>query len=560
LRARSLGPAVLLLAVLLSVTGRSWALGLGEINLDSALNERLRAEIPLLEVQGLQAEEIMVSLASSADFERVGVERFFYLTDLRFEVDVSRAGTAVIRVISSKPITEPYLNFLVQVLWPQGRMLKEYTLLLDPPTYSQAAAPAVRQPEQAAPGEAGRGVVERMPEPADAPAAATRVEPALSTAPAASPLDQGVVGNEYRMTDRTDTLWRIASRTRPTSAVSVQQTMLAIQRLNPEAFINGNINRLKAGHTLRLPTEADALAVGSAEALAQVAAQDRNWRNAGVEGASSAVAERPPVDSGSAAPATARAALDGTQRSPETASAAAAAEGQLRIVAGAGDSLAGAAETEREREQLTVALEEQDRLNREVADLAEQLDREKELAANQLAVRERQLEVKDEQIAQMQAELARLRTAEQDPAEQPQNQDQNISAAQDQAWWQQSYVMGAGAGVLVLLLVGGLIAARRRRADDLAPGMAEPIVTAPVAGITRPRVAVQAPTAGLAGAQVTAEDGFNPNANDFVHALTVQPDGKILAGGRFTQIGGQPRNRIARLRDRILAGKGAMER
>ncbi|MBX3706850.1 MAG: hypothetical protein KF911_09445 [Pseudomonadales bacterium] len=222
---------------------------------------------------------------------------------------------------------------------------------------------------------------------------------------------------------------------------------------------------MKAGMTLRLPTEEEARALSQAEALEQVALQDRAWRG---ESVADAGAQPPPA----AAPAAGPAAIDA---SPAPASAPAAtetAEGRLRIVAGAGDSPVatvepGAGETTvggAPAPDLAAALEERDRLAREVSDLASQLDREKELAANQLAVKDRLLEVKDQQMAEVEAELARLREAGLAAAP-AQSQDQN--ARRDApAWWQSPLVMGAGAGVVVLLLAVALVAARRRRAEQ----------------------------------------------------------------------------------------------
>ena len=109
-------------ACLTLIASHSWGLGLGEIKLDSALNEKLSAQIELIDASSLQPTEIMVSLASLEDFERIGVERFYLLTDLHFEVDFGTRGIPVVMVSTSLPITEPYLNFLVEVLWPNGRL------------------------------------------------------------------------------------------------------------------------------------------------------------------------------------------------------------------------------------------------------------------------------------------------------------------------------------------------------------------------------------------------------------------------------------------------------
>ena len=458
-------------SALLAAASSSWALGLGDIELDSALNEKLDAQIELFDAEGLQPTEVIVSLASADDFERIGVERFFFLTDLRFEVAFGPEGVRHVQVTSTQPVTEPYLNFLVEVLWPSGRLLKEYTLLLDPPTFSPAPAPAVAAPSQSRQQDSGAGRVQR--EPRQAASSGTRVQLAPGRGGEPSPLDDGVVDGEYRMTDRNDTLWSIAARTRPSDAVSVQQNMLAIQRLNPDAFLNDNINLLKAGYTLRLPTEQQALSLTDAEAGQQVAMQNEDWRalqrGEAPRSRGDAPARQVAAEDGSGS--NLRAPVDATPRGDAPA-AERGPDGQLRIVAGAGETAAGGTDAET-AEALNAAREEQDRLGREVESLTEELSREKELASNQIAVKDRQLEVKDQQIAEMQAELERLRQQAGQQGTTTQSQNQSASAAK--AWWQSPFVLWGGAGAVVLLLVYGLIAARRRRAeaDDFYPEVSE---------------------------------------------------------------------------------------
>ena len=114
-------------ALVVFIAGKSFALGLGEIELDSALNQNFSATIPVTRHGGLAEYEVLVSLASEDDFRRVGVERFFYLTNIRFKLVVANNGSLVIALSTPKPISEPYLNFLVEVRWPNGRLLKEFT-------------------------------------------------------------------------------------------------------------------------------------------------------------------------------------------------------------------------------------------------------------------------------------------------------------------------------------------------------------------------------------------------------------------------------------------------
>ncbi|MCW8847684.1 MAG: pilus assembly protein FimV, partial [Sedimenticola sp.] len=111
----------------------SLAVGLGDIQLKSALNQYLDAEINLLSVDKDEISDIKVTLASPEAFRRSGIERPFILSKLRFQADETKDGKTIIRVSSRDPIREPFLNFLIEVNWPKGKLLREYTVLLDPP-------------------------------------------------------------------------------------------------------------------------------------------------------------------------------------------------------------------------------------------------------------------------------------------------------------------------------------------------------------------------------------------------------------------------------------------
>jgi pilus assembly protein FimV len=241
-------------------SGMAQALGLGGLTVKSTLNQPLLAEIELTEVQDLNASQVVPSLATSAEFAQAGVSRAAILDDLTFTPVVTPGGKSVLRITSSKPIRDPYVKFLVQVLWPNGRALREYSLLLDPPKFSPQAAAAAAQLPSTAPATA----------PAQAPVN-TAAAPAPSTpAPAPEPkFTQYTTANN-------DTLWEIAERVN--NGGTVQQTMLAIQALNPDAFIAGNINRLKKGQVLRLPSPQESTALAQPRAVAEVAEQNRAWR------------------------------------------------------------------------------------------------------------------------------------------------------------------------------------------------------------------------------------------------------------------------------------------
>lgn len=230
-------------------SGYGLALGLGDLHLQSALNQPLSATIELRDVAGIGPGDIRASLASAEAFERAGIGRPFFLTDLRF-VPTVIDSRLVIRVESSRPVREPYLNFLVQLDRPDGALLREYTVLLDPPLY---APTPVTIDSVAAPRAAVQSAVAPVPAPARAPA--REVAPA-AVAPEA--------GSERYRTRPGDSLWSIARTTRRSEAVSLQQQMDAILALNPQAFVNGDPTRLRSDQVLTLPA-------GSREDRARVA-------------------------------------------------------------------------------------------------------------------------------------------------------------------------------------------------------------------------------------------------------------------------------------------------
>ncbi|MGH8193059.1 MAG: FimV/HubP family polar landmark protein [Woeseiaceae bacterium] len=266
----SLRLARLWLLLGLFLAGEVLALGLGDIELDSALNEPLRAEIRLVSATAEDLAGLKVSLASAETFERYGLHRPLYLTRLTFAVEPSgRADGNVIRVSSQEPITEPFVTFLVEATWPRGRLLREYTVLLDPPTFApppaSGSSEAVTAPSRAAPADSGR--IER-PSPA---ALEPQLQPATQAPDATAPFDARQGGTVE--VQRGDTLWGIAERMRPDSRLTMNQTMVAIYEANPEAFAD-NINRLTAGATLRIPGADEIFNISRNDATSQVAQQN----------------------------------------------------------------------------------------------------------------------------------------------------------------------------------------------------------------------------------------------------------------------------------------------
>ena len=278
--ARKLAAVVFLLGGLHAASALS--LGLGGLQLQSFLNEPLNASVELVDMGGMHADEVIIRLASRDDFERFGLDRPYFLSSIKFQVSVQKNGAASIILSSEEPVLEPYLEFILEARWPSGRLLREYTVLLDPPLFTEVEALA---------GSAGQrvDVIDAVPARTkndnEAISRGTLVEiPSIGAAPGAMPQrDYNATavlsprpGSRY-MINQADTLWRIASLAKPRGA-SVQQTMLDIQRLNPDAFVDGNINTVKAGYIVDLPGESDISSADASLALAEVREQNAAWR------------------------------------------------------------------------------------------------------------------------------------------------------------------------------------------------------------------------------------------------------------------------------------------
>ena len=388
---RKLVIAVAAASALMS-TGMVQALGVGDINLRSSLNQPLDAEIDLLQVRDLTSEEIRSMLATPDDFGRAGIERTFFLTDLKFTPVVKPNGKSVIRVTSSRPVSEPYLNFLMEVRWPSGKVLREFTVLLDPPLYQPASV--VSSTPVTAPTSSAARVAPLQPSIAPAQPRGNSPYQQPAPQPAASPQRSST---EWR-TNRSDTLWEVALKSMPSGA-NVHQTMLAIQDLNPGAFINGNINQLKSGQTLKLPTREQAAVRTGSEAVAEVAAQNRAWQ----EGRSA------PSRTATSEPSAPQ--LDARQRdSAGNAPEEVDASDSLRLVSGedeqvtegAGDGSANASNTAQLRDSLDRTKEQLDAAEREKSEMGERLDD----VQGQLETLQRLLELKDAQLAALQQEIS----------------------------------------------------------------------------------------------------------------------------------------------------------
>lgn len=365
----------LAIALALGVTD-AFALGLGAIQVRSGLNQPLIAEIPIIQGAPGEAEGLVVQLASDEDFERVGLSRSSIGVPVEFSLGKNARGEPVIKVSSAEIVREPFLGFLVEANWPKGRLLREYTVLLDPPTMapaikgSSAIAVAAQEPE--------RATTQALPE--------TRREPAAAPAPAAKPATvrnepkpvsapRAATGSDYGPVAAGETLGEIARATRPSDSVSVNQMMLALLKSNPGSFYKDNINALKRGAVLRIPSPDEIAASGSTrDAAVAVRSQIDEWRG-GMRTTPTLVADTAPVAS---APSKASAPSTATPSSGERLALVPPREGKAGQnaadrpsggTAGGSGDVASKAELARIKEALTSREQETGELKSRVKDL-----------------------------------------------------------------------------------------------------------------------------------------------------------------------------------------------
>ena len=411
----------ILVALALGYPQGASALALGDLKVRSSLNEPFEAEIDLLSVRGDDLADLRAKLASPEEFLRAGVDRPYVLSRLRFKVEERPGGKAVLKVSTRQPVKEPFLNFLLEMNWPQGRLVREYTALLDPPVYGAAATarvqgPVVRAKPEPLPPPLEMPVAEgpARPEPVkpvevQSPPAAVAAEPKAASegAKAAAPAPEPKVGGaeSYGPVRSGDTLWSIANRVRPDASVSTQQMMVALLQANPEAFAMGNVNALKSGYVLRVPDRGSLDAVTHAQALADLRRQQTAWED--YRQGAARTARPAPTAVAAAAPARKPVA------EPAPAPVAVAPQSRLELVAagteeGSGTRRGGG--TTALKRELTVLQEDLDGRRREIAELQSRLA-EAEALIQDL---QRLIKLKDETLSalQQQALVAQAKAEE----------------------------------------------------------------------------------------------------------------------------------------------------
>ncbi|MGH8123252.1 MAG: type IV pilus assembly protein FimV, partial [Rudaea sp.] len=276
------------LAVALALaTGQVAALGLGPIQVKSGLNQPLVAEIAVTTDSPAEANDLRVDLATAEDFQRVGLNRDRVGTPIDFAVASNGRGQTLIKVTTKEAVREPFLDFLIEVNWGKGKLLREYTVLLDPPVTAPAIVTTSKPVAAPAPAEtrpvARPRPVEAKPAVApSAPAVAAKPAPPRAPAPAGKPAAAPAsAAGQYGPVTRGETLSAIARDLDISDGADLDQVMLALLKANPTAFYRNNINALKAGAVLRIPSADEIRNAGSLrDAAAAVREQTQSWREA----------------------------------------------------------------------------------------------------------------------------------------------------------------------------------------------------------------------------------------------------------------------------------------
>ena len=281
------------------VTLPAYALSLGRISVLSALGEPLRAEIDVAQITPEEASSLKAAVGTPEAFKAAGLEYTPVLAGLEVTLQRRADGRSYLRLTSSRPVSEPFVDLVLQATWAAGRLTRDYTMLFDPPgsrpgaTAVAPTAPILSRPATPAPA--------RAPAPAPAPAVASESSPATppatrearpaQPAPAARPepkvrppaprvasAENSGATDKHLTVKPGDTAGRIAAQNRP-GTVSLDQMLVAMLRSNPDAFIGGNVNRLKSGAVLDLPGADTAGSIPASEASQTIIAQSKDFNN-----------------------------------------------------------------------------------------------------------------------------------------------------------------------------------------------------------------------------------------------------------------------------------------
>ncbi len=429
--------------LLLTCSQAAFALGLGDIRVLSRPGEPFLAEIPVISNQPGELEQAQVALASPATFARVGLERPQGLvSELQFRFAQTKQGRAVIRVSSRTPVAAPSLSFLIEVDWGQGRLVREYSALIDTPNTATAVdAPAIKAPSAAPSDRITRHASSSVPPSAGA-AAQAPVPASRAVAPAAALV--AASGDALAPVRAGQTLSQIAGQLARGNGHSLDQTMVALLRANPDAFIRGNLNLLKRGAVLRTPRQEDLASLDAAAAAALVREQAAQWRDVRASVPQPAQAQQGRAASATKPVAATSAAASGAHLEIAPAVPASRRGAGAKSGTGAGNEgdIVATQQLQQAREDLAVRDAEVQELRSRVEQLEKLKTRQQQLLA-----------LKDSDLAVAQKRLAQAGQAQPVPVQ---------GAAGSSLW------LWAGLSLLVLC-VGAWWLSRRRKPSPLPP-------------------------------------------------------------------------------------------
>ncbi|AYQ28736.1 MULTISPECIES: FimV/HubP family polar landmark protein [unclassified Polaromonas] len=278
-RIGALASAIALLGSLASLEAH--ALALGRITVQSALGEPLRAEIDIADIKPDEASSLKAGVAPAAVFKAAGLEYGSVVAGVEVSLQRRADGRSYLRLSSSRPVTEPFVDLILEANWANGRITRDYTMLFDPPALRSSGAgsavaptaPILSRPLPVAPP--AKGIASIPYSPSASSGAPARPAP-VAKAPAAS-LEKVPAGGDKQVTVKAgDTAGKIAAQNKPAS-VSLDQMLVALLRSNPDAFIGGNVNRVKSGAVLDIPSAETASAISASEASQTIVAQSKDF-------------------------------------------------------------------------------------------------------------------------------------------------------------------------------------------------------------------------------------------------------------------------------------------
>ncbi|MEO7107178.1 MAG: FimV/HubP family polar landmark protein, partial [Rhodoferax sp.] len=254
-------------------TPGAWALSLGRITVQSALGEPLRAEVDIPDMNAEEAASLKAGVATPDAFAAAGLEYNSTISNLQASLQRRADGRPYLRLTSDRPINDPFVDMILEAKWSSGRILRDYTMLFDPPVTRGRAATNATLPQTSSTNSPGSM---RPYVPNESSRNNNSGRPTASRAPAKTAVNSQSEDAKRVVVKPGDTAGKIAANTKP-AGVSLDQMLVALLRANPDAFVHSNINRVRAGAVLEVPSTEQAQAVSSAEATQTVIAQSKDF-------------------------------------------------------------------------------------------------------------------------------------------------------------------------------------------------------------------------------------------------------------------------------------------